>query len=222
MPAMGHLLLIGADSSIGQSIAKAFIEDEWQVWAIGRHAERFADGVQWAHTLDNAADEAQMTQAAQSLQAHLAALGDLQVDALVYTVGDITAQKTNEMSLEAWRRIMDANLTGAFVATRLFSPMFSPEPHLFYLGALSEKLILPGLSAYATAKAGLEVFAQVVAKEQPRWKVTVVRPGAVATRFWERVPFRMPPKTLTPEDVALRILEAYYNEHRGSLDLIPE
>ncbi len=219
---MGHLLLIGADSSIGQSVAKAFSEDEWEVWAIGRHAERFAEGVQWAHTVSDVADFAQMTQAVQSLEAHLQSLGGRSVDALVYAVGDITAQKTHEMSIDAWQRILNANLTGAFVATRVFSPLFSPEPHLFYIGALSEKLILPGLSAYATAKAGLEVFAQVVAKENPRWKVTVVRPGAVATRFWERVPFRMPPKTLQPDEVALRILEAYYNEQKGTLDLIPE
>ncbi len=219
---MGHLLLIGADGSIGQSVAKAFLEDEWQVWAVGRHAERFAEGVQWAHTVSDVADFEQMTHAAQALQAYLASQGDLKVDALVYAVGDITAQKLHEMSIDAWHRILNANLTGAFVATRVFSPLFSPEPHLFYIGALSEKLVLPGLSAYATAKAGLEVFAQVLAKEQPRWKVTVVRPGAVATRFWERVPFRLPPKSLSPDDVALRILEAYYNEQRGTLDLIPE
>ncbi|MCS6920012.1 MAG: SDR family NAD(P)-dependent oxidoreductase, partial [Fimbriimonadales bacterium] len=193
-----------------------------QVWAVGRRAERFAEGVQWAHTVSDAADFEQMAQAAQALQNYLASQGDLTVDALVYAVGDITAQKTPEMPPDAWHRILNANLTGAFVATRVFSPLFSPEPHLFYLGALSEKLVLPGLSAYATAKAGLEVFAQVVAKEQPRWKVTVVRPGAVATRFWERVPFRMPPKALQPEEVALRILEAYYNEQKGTLDIIPE
>ncbi|GIV05674.1 MAG: hypothetical protein KatS3mg016_1249 [Fimbriimonadales bacterium] len=219
---MGHLLLIGADSSIGQSVAKAFIEDEWEVWAIGRHTERFVSSVPWAHRVDDVADFAQMEQAAQSLESHLQALGGRSVDALVYAVGDITAQKVHEMDIGAWQRILNANLTGAFAATRVFSRFFSPEPHLFYIGALSEKLILPGLSAYATAKAGLEVFAQVVAKEQPRWKVSVVRPGAVATRFWERVPFRMPPKTLSPDDVALRILEAYYNEQRGNLDLIPE
>lgn len=219
---MGHLLLVGADSTIGQSVAKAFLEEEWEVWAIGRHAERFASGVQWAHTVLNVADFEQMNAAAQALQAHLQPLGGRQIDAMVYAVGDILAQKTHEMSLEAWQRIMDANLTGAFVATRVFSPMFSAEPHLFFIGALTERLILPGLSAYATAKGGLEVFAQVLAKEQPRWKITVVRPGAVATRFWERVPFRMPPKTLQPDDVALRILEAYYSEQRGNLDLIPE
>jgi len=219
---MGHLLLIGADSTIGQSVAKAFMEDEWEVWAVGRHAERFVSGIQWAHSVSDVADEAQMQQAAQALQTHLQAHGDRQVDALVYTVGDIAAQKVAEMPIEAWRRILDANLTGAFVATRTFSPLFSPEPHLFYIGAISEKLILPGLSAYATAKAGLETFAQTLAKEQPRWKITVVRPGAVATRFWERVPFRMPPKTLQPEEVALRILEAYYNEQKGTLDILPE
>ncbi|MCX7924433.1 MAG: SDR family NAD(P)-dependent oxidoreductase [Fimbriimonadales bacterium] len=219
---MGHLLLIGADSTIGQSVSKAFLEDEWEVWAIGRRPERFAPGVQWAHTVSDAADFAQMEQAAQALQAHLQSLGGRQIDALVYAVGDIAAQKTHEMNLETWQRILNANLTGAFVATRVFSPLFSPEPHLFYIGALSEKLVLPGLSAYATAKAGLEVFAQVLAKEQPRWKISVVRPGAVATRFWERVPFRMPPKALQPDEVALRILEAYYNEQKGTLDLIPE
>jgi hypothetical protein len=47
------------------------MEDEWEVWAIGRHAERFAPGVQWAHTVSNVADEAEMQAAAQALQAHL-------------------------------------------------------------------------------------------------------------------------------------------------------
>lgn len=198
------------------------MEDDWEVWAIGRHTDRFASGVQWAHTVSDVADSAAMQQAAAALQAHLQAQGDRQVDALVYAVGDIAAQKVAEMPHEVWQRIIDANLTGAFVATHAFSPLFSPEPHLFYLGAISEKLILPGLGAYATAKAGIEIFAQVLAKEQPRWKITVVRPGAVATRFWERVPFRMPPKALQPEDVALRILEAYYNEQVGTLDIVPQ
>ncbi len=219
---MGHLLLIGADSTIGQSVAKAFIEDEWEVWAIGRHADRFVPNLNWQYTLSDVADAEALAQAFSALQDHLQTLGGRQVDALVYAVGDITAQKVAEMAPEAWHRILNANLTGAFLATRTFAPLFSPEPHLFYIGALTERVLLPGLSAYAVAKAGLEVFAQVLAKENPRWKITVVRPGAVATRFWERVLFRMPPKTLQPDDVALRILEAYYNEQKGHLDLLPE
>jgi NAD(P)-dependent dehydrogenase (short-subunit alcohol dehydrogenase family) len=219
---MGQLLLIGADSTIGQAVARAFLEDEWQVLAIGRHRARFASGVQWVYTVDDVADASQLMQAAQALEAYLQSLGGRLIDVLVYTVGDIAVQKVHEMPFEAWQRVLNANLTGAFVATRVFSRLLSAEPHLFYLGALSEKLILPGLSAYATAKAGLEIWAQVLAKEQPRWKVTVVRPSAVATRFWERVPFRLPAKVLQPEDVALRILEAYYSESKPVLDITPE
>jgi NAD(P)-dependent dehydrogenase (short-subunit alcohol dehydrogenase family) len=218
---MGQLLLVGADSTIGQAVARAFLEDEWQVLAIGRHKERFVPGVQWVYTVDDVADASQLMQAAQALEAYLQSLGGRPIDVLVYTVGDIAVQKVHEMPLEAWQRVLNANLTGAFVATHVFSRLLSAEPHLFYLGALSEKLILPGLGAYATAKAGLEIWAQVLAKEQPRWKVTVVRPAAVATRFWERVPFRMPAKVLQPEDVALRILEAYYSESKPVLDITP-
>lgn len=219
---MGHLLLIGADSTIGQSVAKAFKEDEWEVWAIGRHPERFSTDTDWHYGVPDVADPSAMAGAFTALKSHLESLGGRSVDALVYTVGDITAQKVTEMPPEVWHRILNANLTGAYLATHTFAPLFSAEPHLFYIGALTERLILPGLSAYAVAKGGLETFAQVLAKENPRWKITVVRPGAVATRFWERVPFRMPPKTLDPETVALRILEAYYNEQKGNLDLIPE
>jgi NAD(P)-dependent dehydrogenase (short-subunit alcohol dehydrogenase family) len=219
---MGQLLLVGADSTIGQAVAKAFLEDDWRVCAIGRHQERFTDGVQWVYTVDDVVDISQMMQAAQALEAYLQSLGGHSIDVMVYTVGDIAVQKVHEMPLETWQRVLNANLTGAFVATQAFSRLLSAEPHLFYLGALSEKLILPGLSAYATAKAGLEIWAQVLAKEQPRWKVTVVRPAAVATRFWERVPFRMPAKVLQPEDVALRILETYYSEPKSVLDIVPE
>ncbi len=218
---MGTLLLIGADSSIGQNVAKAFIEDEWQVFAIGRHPERFANGVHFAHAITDVSDPVSLEQARDALQNYLQSSGNPPIEVVVYTVGDILARKVTEMSPEEWLRILNANLTGAFLATRVFAPLFSAEPHLFYVGALTEKLILPGLSAYATAKAGLEVFAQVLAKENPRWRVTVVRPAAVATRFWERVPFRLPPNALNPEIVALRILEAYYNEQKGTLDILP-
>jgi short-subunit dehydrogenase len=79
-------------------------------------------------------------------------------------------------------------------------------------------LRLPGLSAYAAAKAGLEAFAEVVRKETRR-KVSVVRPAAVATRFWEKVPFKLPPHHLQADDIARRILEAYQEGSQGPLDL---
>lgn len=78
---------------------------------------------------------------------------------------------------------------------------------------------IPGLAAYAAAKAGLEALAETLRKEARKRKVTVVRPGAVATTFWNKVPFRMPAHAMAPEDVAAAILSAYETQHSGKLDL---
>ncbi len=91
--------------------------------------------------------------------------------------------------------------------------------NLFFLGAVSERMRLPGLSAYAAAKAGLEAFAEAYRKEARKQKVSVVRPSAVATSLWQKVPFSMPKDAKSPEKVAQRIMDAYAQGHRGALDL---
>jgi len=78
---------------------------------------------------------------------------------------------------------------------------------------------LPGLAAYAAAKAGLEAFAEVLRKEERKRRITVVRPSAVDTAIWQKVPFKLPPEAMKPEAVAERILAAYDEGHRGVLDL---
>ncbi len=86
------------------------------------------------------------------------------IELWVYAVGDITSDKTAAMMPDTWQRIVDANLTGAFLTTRYSLPWLKPDAHLIYLGAVSERLRLPGLAAYAAAKAGLEAFAEVRTK----------------------------------------------------------
>lgn len=76
------------------------------------------------------------------------------------------------------------------------------------------------LSACVAAKAGLEAFAEAVRKEERRKRVTVVRPGAVDTPFWEKGPMRKPKDAAAPEKVAQRILAAVAEEHSGQLDLV--
>ncbi|MCB0054898.1 MAG: SDR family NAD(P)-dependent oxidoreductase, partial [Caldilinea sp.] len=99
-------------------------------------------------------------------------------------------------------RILGANLTGAYLTTQQSLPLLAERAHLVYLGAYSERLQLPGMSAYAAAKAGLEAFAAALAKEQRKHRVTVVRPGAVATPLWEKVPLRLPRTALAPAELA--------------------
>ena len=114
---------------------------------------------------------------------------------------------------------MNANLLGAYLTTHHSLPLLAPDATLIYLGAISERLRLPGLSAYAAAKAGLEAFAEALRKEERKRRVLVVRPGAVDTALWDKVPMRLPKDAAAPQKVARRILQAYEDGTSGILDL---
>jgi NAD(P)-dependent dehydrogenase (short-subunit alcohol dehydrogenase family) len=141
------------------------------------------------------------------------------VDLWIYAVGDIASARVGRMSPKEWHRILDANLTGSYLALHHSLPLLAEDAHIVFLGAVSERLRLPGLSAYAAAKAGIEAFADVLRKEERRRRVTVVRPKAVETTLWDKVPFSLPHGASKPADVADRILDAYQEGHRGVLNL---
>jgi short-subunit dehydrogenase len=88
-----------------------------------------------------------------------------------------------------------------------------------FLGAVSERMRLPGLSTYPAAKAGLEAFAEALHKEELKRRVVVVRPGAVNTAFWQKAPFKMPGSALSPDALAEKVPEAVNAGHQGVLDL---
>jgi len=89
---------------------------------------------------------------------------------------------------------------------------------MVFLGAVHERLRLPGLSAYAAAKAGLEVFVEILRKET-RHKTLIIRPGAVNTALWSKVPFSLPKTALQPEALAEKIYSAIIEGKEGVLDL---
>jgi NAD(P)-dependent dehydrogenase (short-subunit alcohol dehydrogenase family) len=203
----------GAKGGIGHALVERLAGEGWDVWAITRHPGDLA-GVT-PHVLQ--ADAANV----RAVQQAVLAVNETgaQVDLWAYAAGDIEAVTVAEMQPETWRRILDANLNGAYLAIHYSLPLLAPQAHIFFLGAISERMRLPRLSAYAAAKAGLEALAETLRKEQRKRRVTVVRPVAVDTPFWAKVPFKLPPHPLHPEDVALRILAAYRERHKGPLNL---
>ena len=59
----------------------------------------------------------------------------------------------------------------------------------------------------------------VMQKENRKVNFTLVRPGAVATDFWDNAPFKMPATAKLPEVVAQAIIEQYENGQHGDLEL---
>jgi NAD(P)-dependent dehydrogenase (short-subunit alcohol dehydrogenase family) len=207
-------MIWGATGGIGRALVDVLIEKEWSVVAVSRDEEALAERVACSLRADVA--DAFSVQRAVQAAAH-------EVDEValwVYAAGDIAAAPVEEMTPAVWGRILAANLTGAYHTAHYSLPLLAADAHLVFVGAVSERLRLPGLSAYAAAKAGLEAFAEALRKEQRRRRVTVVRPSAVATPLWDKVPLRMPKDAPPPSKVAGRILAAYEEGHSGLLDLV--
>jgi NAD(P)-dependent dehydrogenase (short-subunit alcohol dehydrogenase family) len=205
-------MIWGAGGGIGRALGHRLREEGWRVLAMSRHTAGLGDLTPDLFEADVADPES----VAQAIEA--AGRGVDQIDLWIYAAGDITAQKVSDASPEAWQRILDANLTGAYVTAHYSLPILAADAHMVFLGAISERLRLPRLSAYAAAKAGLEALVEVLGKEERKRRVTLVRPAAVDTPLWDKVPFKLAPGALSPNEAAERIMAAYHNSHRGVLE----
>lgn len=208
-------LVWGASGGIGRAMVAHLMAQGWTVVAVSRHTDTLEDLTE--HVIEADVTDDYEVQLAVSQASHTID----EIDLFVYAAGDITSVKLADMAHDDWQRIINANLTGAYLATHHSMPLLAPDAHLFFLGAISERLKLPGLAAYAAAKSALEVFGEVLAKEQRKRRITVVRPGAVDTPLWDKMPLKLPPKAFSPADIAQKILVAFEQKHKGSLDLIP-
>lgn len=209
-----NALIWGASGGIGRAITQALTADGWTTIAIGRDETKLPNEATHTVELLNVGDDYAVRSAV--MEANYAAE---HIQLWVYTVGDIAAAKTDEMDSTTWNRIMEANLTGAYLAAHHSLPLLTENAHLFFIGAIDERLRLPGLSAYAAAKAGLQAFTDAFRKEQRKKKVTLFRPGAVATPLWEKVPMKQPKDAMTPEKLATKLLETYQTQKTGTIDL---
>jgi 3-oxoacyl-[acyl-carrier protein] reductase len=203
----------GAGGGIGRATVETLVEAGWTVVAAVRQAGDLASVTPHIIEADVTAPyavEVAVNHAAQMVDA---------VDFWVYSVGDIVTAKVADLAPASWQRIIDANLTGAFLATHYSLPLLTDNAHLLYIGAVTERLRLPGFAPYVAAKSGLEAYAEALRKEERNRRVTVLRPGAVATPFWDKLPMRLPANAMTPHRVAERVLTLYNDGTTGTVDL---
>jgi len=209
---MKNAIVWGASGGIGRAITQKLVSENFTVVAASRHANEM--GLITPYTI-----VADVTQPSQVIAAARTAIQIApSFDLFIYAVGDIVYGEVNEISIGDWNRMLAANLTGAFLTTQASLLFLAPDAYMVFLGAVHDRLHPPGLSAYAAAKAGLEAYVETLRKETRR-KTLIVRPGAVNTAFWSKVPFSMPKNALQPEALAEPIYSAILDGKEGLLDL---
>jgi 3-oxoacyl-[acyl-carrier protein] reductase len=112
----------------------------------------------------------------------VAALGKL--DVFVNNAGTAIPKKFEDTTIEELDRVIDINLRGAFVATQAALKHMNEGGRIILIGScVGERMMTPGLVAYAATKGAIKMFAQGLAREVGDRGITVnnIQPGPIDT-----------------------------------------
>ena len=109
------------------------------------------------------------------------------LDILVNNSGIRKDNIVPNMSEEDWDQVLDTNLKGAFLMSKLAVPLMMRERfgRIIMMSSVGGKLSLPGQGNYAASKAGLLAFAKGLSKEVAKKNITVnsICPGFIETEL---------------------------------------
>jgi glucose 1-dehydrogenase len=114
------------------------------------------------------------------------------VDILVANAGVVSKHPLVDLELAEWRRVIDTNLTGAFLCAREAARGLraaGAKGVLVFMSSVHEQIPWPDYSHYCATKGGMKLFMQSIARELAPHGIRCVdvAPGAIATPINEKV-----------------------------------
>ena len=185
-------LVTGASRGIGRATAVALAANGWDVgiaWHDDGDAARAAAGEVSAHGVRAELAELDLARH-DDVQRVIGGLADALggVDALVNNAGTGGAGPFLETTLADFRRVVDVDLTGQFLAAQEAARRMvaaGAGGRIVNVTSVHEHVPLGGAAAYCAAKGGLGLLTKVMALELAPHRITVnaVAPGEIATRM---------------------------------------
>jgi NAD(P)-dependent dehydrogenase (short-subunit alcohol dehydrogenase family) len=211
-------LVTGAGSGIGQAAALRLAKDGWAVAVVDIDAERAATTAAAISRAQGAAvglvadvsDEEEIDAAVDQARERLGPLG-----AFVGSAGVLSISPALELPAAEWRRVVDINLTGAFLASRAAARAMVAEGaggRIVQVASVHSVAPGRGVAHYDASKGGLLMLVRSLALELAPHQITVnaVGPGLIQTNltapdpvYLDQVVPTIPLKrTGQPEDIA--------------------
>lgn len=183
------VVVIGAGGEIGAAISQALEKDGFRVITTHRNPPAICptdeQGRRITYSLDVTDHKGVFDFFREVEMAFGAPFG------VIYVAGCTREAPITLLSVDDWEKVMDVNLTGAFVCLRAVgrSMMVSGRGRIVLIGSVSARIGIPGQAAYAASKAGLQALAQVAAVEYGRFNIScnVVAPGAIDSGIFHTV-----------------------------------
>lgn len=185
---MPAVLVTGTSSGIGLATVARFHAAGWQVIATVRRTEDAAQLLaRFPGITVIEVDLVDRDAVARTVGTALAAGGEGSVDVVVNNAGASIIGAAEELSLDDFRAQIDLNLLAAIQVTQLALPAMRARGagRIVQVSSGFGRIALPMFSAYCASKFALEGFSEALAHEVAPFgiRVSLVEPGAVATRF---------------------------------------
>lgn len=212
---MKHIVVTGASSGIGRSVAERFLAEGWAVTLIARRADRLAE-VAAGHeaALVRPADVTDEAQVEAAFAAAAERFG--RIDALFNNAGQFgPIAPIDEVAVDAWRQVVETNLTGMFLCARAaFRQMRRQTPQggrIVNNGSISAHTPRPGSVAYTATKHAVTGLTKTLALDGRAFDIAAgqIDIGNARTDLLEALAARNPgdpPPMMEVSDVAEAVL----------------
>lgn len=184
------IVITGASSGIGAACAVAFVEKGAKVVLAARRTERLAALVDQVEAIGSealavATDVTDEDAVANLFAETLARFGT--VDVLINNAGIADSTPAELTDLALWRRVIDTNLTSAFLCARSAIPIMRAQGRgrIINVGSISAKVPRKDSPAYTASKWGLAGLTRALAVDcrADNIAVSAFHPGIVATEL---------------------------------------
>lgn len=174
-----RILVTGAASGIGRAIAALFRAEGARVALADR--QDFAEAPCGDDALALSMDVADERSVRQGVDRAVARFGGL--DGVVNAAGISNTDLLADLAPEAWRRVLDVNLTGTFLVCSACEPHLRAARDATIVNLSSGQGLQPfrRRGAYAASKAGVISLTKTLALEWAPVRVNTLCPGAVDT-----------------------------------------
>lgn len=202
-------VITGASSGIGAAIAEALAAEGMAVMVAARRKDRLDE---LAAEIEAAGGVARACRTDVTVEDdvvclfHAANNEFARLDLVVNCAGFADPTPTDQVTLEAWRAIVDANLTSAFLCCReaLRVMKLQKRGRIINIGSISAKTPRQHSIGYTATKFGLEGLTRSLALDGREHGVTVsmIHPGSTATELVPGMADRPAVDTMQASEVA--------------------
>jgi len=181
-------LITGAAHGIGRATVRLLLDEGWLVGAVdvsGPDLQR-AFGKQGRRVRIIAGDVGDEATAKRAVASTIERFG--QLDGVVSNAGIMIRKPIRQLTIAEWRRVLDVNLTAAFLLAKAAEkPLRAAEGAFVSIASTRAAMSEPNTEAYSASKGGLVALTHALAMSLAPVRVNCVSPGWIATKDYNKL-----------------------------------